>query len=436
MFFDPATFPESFQLAQFWISRLWWLWLFLALLFLAVSFWLSYINEYFKKSIGWVMLELRIPRELRKSPKAMEQVFMSIHGVRNSPSNVKEKWWDGEVTMWFACEMVSFGGELHFYIRIPEKHRNMIEAAIYAQYPDIEVAEAEDYIQRMPSTAEELRKNGYELFGNELVLAKPDAYPIKSYVDFEAIEEERQLDPISALLETIAKVKPQENIWIQILIRPRDDSWKKESEKLVQTLKEKTGKERIQTPAGTFVYTERTPGEVEVMKAVERTIAKPGFDSLVRYIYIATQETYNDGFARRGVFSAFNQYASESLNKFRHNTKAWTRTSFWHWPHLFPKRRKYARQERIYSSYRTRRMYDETFTGAVLKMKFFHWGIAARDRSRIVLNAEELATIYHPPTFIVLTGPLIKRVEARKVGPPAGLPIYGEGSEELPLEKK
>ena len=77
-------------------------------------------------------------------------------------------------------------------------------------------------------------------------------------------------------------------------------------------------------------------------------------------------------------------------------------------------------------------MYNETRTGALLTAQWYHLGFAARAASKMVLNAEELATIYHPPTTLVQTGPLIKRVEARKVGPPAGLLIYGEGEDPLP----
>lgn len=437
MSFDP-TYPLQLLFSIPILGDLWWLWLFLVVFFLARSIWLAYVQEHFKSEIKWVMLEMRIPRELRKTPKAMEQVFMSIHAVRNAPSpgNYGEKWWDGEVTLWFSCEIVSFGGELHFYIRIPDKHRNMIEAAVYAQYQDIEIVEVEDYLDRLPVSITELHKAGYELFGNELKLAKPDPYPIRTYVEFEAIEEEKQLDPISTILETLAKIKPQEHAWLQILIQPVDDSWRKKGEAMVKTLKEKTGKERVQTGTGTFIMTERSPGEVEVMKAVERNIAKPGFNTLIRYIYVSPKELYSDGFARRGIFSALNQYASESLNKFKHNTKAWTRASIWYWPHFFPKRRKVSRQERIYDYYRTRKIQDETFAGKAMRMKWFHWGISAQVEGHMVLNVEELATIYHPPTFVVLTGPLIKRVEARKVGPPAGLPIYGEVGEELPGIKK
>lgn len=41
-----------------------------------------------------------------------------------------------------------------------------------------------------------------------------------------------------------------------------------------------------------------------------------------------------------------------------------------------------------------------------------------------VMNIERLATIYHFPSSTVLTAPFIQRVESRRTGPPAGLPIF------------
>jgi hypothetical protein len=45
------------------------------------------------------------------------------------------------------------------------------------------------------------------------------------------------------------------------------------------------------------------------------------------------------------------------------------------------------------------------------------------------LNTESLATLFHPPTRMVLTAPHIERVESRKSGAPAGLAVYGEESD-------
>lgn len=431
MLYDPYAIIEFIA---FWFVDLWWLWSFVILFFLSRALWLSYIQERFKKTaINPILLELRMPREVKKNPRAMEQVLLAIHAVRNAPSNIEDKWWGGEVTLWFSLEVVSFGGEVHFFIRLPERHRNMVEAAFYAHYADIELIEMEeDYTLRFPSTMQELWRAGYQIFGNELILAKPDAFPIKTYNDFESSNEDWQLDPISSLLEIFVKVKPQEQVWLQILIRPADDTWKKEGERVMRELKEKSGRRQVQTPLGEFVMIDRSPGEIEVMKAVDKNLEKPGFETLIRYLYIAPQEIYSSNFGQRAVISGLNQYASETLNKFRHNVDAWTRASFWFWPHFFPKRRADARRERMYKNYLIRKMHDETFASAILGMKLFDWGIKGQRKGKYVLNTEEIATIFHPPTINVQTGPLIKRVEARKVGPPAGLPIYGDDEEKIP----
>lgn len=439
--FDFATFSNALNSVIGTVISFWWLWGFVILAILVPQIWLVYRQEHWRrKEIKWVFLELRIPREIKRPPRAMEQVFMSLHSMKNNQSGPKEKWLDGEVTMWFSAEIASFGGEIHFYFVTPDKHRNAVEAAFYAQYPDIEIVEvAEDYCGRMPATVEELQSRGYNIFGNELRLEKPDAYPIRTYFDFEVNVEEKELDPLSALLEMVAKVKPQETIWVQILFRPTvNDDWKKAGEELVQELKEKSKSEVI-TPTGKVTFTERSPGEMEIMKAVERNLSKPGFDTLIRYIYMAPNDIYSEGFARRGIYSAFNQYAVASLNQFKHNVKAWTRASWWYFPYFFPKRRKLTRQKRIYGKYLKRWIYDDPETPTLdrfFDIRAFHFGVGARKMGRMVLNAEELATIFHLPTRAVLTGPLIKRVESRKTGPPAGLPIYGEEGEELPGVQK
>ncbi len=435
--FDLVSFSNILNTVIGTVISFWWLWGFLILAVFVPQIWLTYRQELWRRTeIKWVFLELRIPREVRKTPRAMEQVFMSLHALRNNQASSKEKWWDGEVTMWFSAEIVSFGGELHFYLVTPAKHRNAVEAALYAQYSDLEIIEvSEDYCGRMPSGIEELHERGYEIFGNELRLAEPDAYPIRTYADFEAIAEEKELDPLSATLEMLAKIKPQETIWVQMLFRPTvNDDWKKAGEALVRELKEKA-KSEVVTPSGRFTFTERTPGEMDIMKAVERNLAKPGFDTLIRYIYIAPKEIFSEGFARRGIFSAFNQYAIQSLNQFKHNVKAWTRASWYFFPYFFPKRRKLTRQIRIYDNYKKRWIYDDPEAPSLEKflgMKPFHFGVGARKMGKMVLNAEELATIFHLPTIAILTGPLIQRAESKKTGPPAGLSIYGEEGEELP----
>ena len=288
---------EAIATLQAWILSLWWLWLFIALFLLARSLWLEYVQEHYKRSMKWTMIELRIPREVRKTPRAMEQVFLAIHAVRNSADDFQEIYWDGEVTMWFVCEAVSFGGEVHFYMRIPEVRRNHIEAAIYAQYTDIECVVVDDYIDRLPPTVREIKKAGYNLFGNELILQKPATYPLTSFVEFESMQTEKELDPVSTLLETLSRIKPQEHLWLQILLRPKVGNaiiqFVREGENELERLKEKTGKRQIFSPQfGQMVMIDRAPGEVELLKAVDRKTDKPVFDVVVRYVYISPKEMF------------------------------------------------------------------------------------------------------------------------------------------------
>ncbi|TSC77344.1 MAG: hypothetical protein G01um101433_638 [Parcubacteria group bacterium Gr01-1014_33] len=448
---DLFDFLTIFQSFQDWIVSLWWVWGGLILGLLAQSLWLAYAQDHYRK-YPVVLFELRIPREIRKTPRAMEQVFTTIQSIRNSAGNFEEKWIKGEVPEVFSCEIASFGGEVHFYMRGPKRHENMVKAALYGQYPDIEVEEVEDYVDRMPRTFEELSNAGYNIFGNELTLSKRakdrtmlDMYPIRTYIDFEAVDEIKELDPIAPLLELMGGIKPQEQVWLQIVLQPLVDEWPandyigrwlKKGEEEIDRIRRERGRSTIDPKTGAITFAIISPADQEILKAIDRTISKPAFWTVIRYIYIAPREIYSANFGQRGVYSALNQYAVETYNKFRHNYFAWTRTSMWYPPYLLPKMRAFARRERIYRSYRRRKTYDDKLMGRLFDLKFFHLGIQLYSQKwRFVMNTEELATIFHMPTYLALTGPFIKRVEARKVGPPAGLPIYGGEDEKLPGAK-
>lgn len=425
---------------------------FAVLLPLFTSTWLYYRREKFKKEeIKWILLELRIPREIRKSPKAMEQVLTSIWNLRNVASDLREKWWDGEVTLWFSLEIVSFGGETHFYVRMHRKYKDMIEAAFFSYYPDVEVTEVDDYVSRFPADIQEMYGHGYDLWGGEMLLNKPDAYPIRTYPEFEAPAEEKEYDPMSTFLEILSKLKKEEIVGIQILVAPMDDKdWRDKWAPLVDELRqakhEKTGPavgSRTDFPGGPLPAFEvvktdskdepgffksfmRTPGETDVLKAVENNLSKPAFDTLIRFVYLSPQPLFYDSYPRRGLRAAFNQYGAVDINSFKINYAVATRTRIWQWPHLFPKVRNEYRKQRMLYNYRHRIVPPDTFMGRLLTSHLFNWNFSSR---RFGMNTESIATVYHPPTYLTTTAPHIRRVESRKAGPPAGLAIYGEESE-------
>lgn len=424
----------------------WWFWVFILIGPLFTELWLFWKQETFKHHIDWTLLELRMPREVKKSPKAMEQVLAAFHSLRNAPSDFQDKYLTGEVTKWFSLELVSLGGEVHFFVRVPREHKEVVEAAFFSYYADLEVVEAdEDYVDRIPKNMKELYEGGYELWGTELILTKDEAYPIKSYIDFESEDEAKQYDPISLFLEVLGKVKREEFVGIQLEIAPEGDSWKKHGEHLIEELrgtkkegghgsgaelglefphilphfpvKATEGKEE----SGASRALSRTPGETDTLKAVEENLALPGFETVIRFIYTSPKELYSDGFARRGVVAGFNQYASNSLNSFALNQHTATRAKMWTWPHVFPERRVYLRRERILFNYRHREVPPHVEIGRRFLGRF----LDGEHSEHFILTTRSIATLFHPPTPPVLTAPHLRRIESRKAGPPSGLPIYG-----------
>src|SRR3989344_9360820 len=122
-----------------------------------------------------MVMEIVMPREIHRSPRAMEQVLLVVHSLRNIPNDVSEKWWDGEFTRSFTMEMVSFGGEIRFFIRFHFRHRPLVEAAFFSYYTDVELKEIDDYIDQFPANVDEMYRQGYDMWGSEMVLAREDA---------------------------------------------------------------------------------------------------------------------------------------------------------------------------------------------------------------------------------------------------------------------
>ena len=404
------------------LAASWWAILPLILLPVFLDFWLMAIRFKYILKIKWVLLEIKIPREILKTPKAMELVFAAVYSMHDSKKFV-DIWWKGEVQFWATFEMTGHAGGIRFYARIPAQFRNMIESAIYSQYPDIEIIEAEDYVDLLPAV---LPNKTYDLWGNNFILAKPNAYPIQTYPFFEDITKEKRLDPLAVIMEALSKTKEDEMSWLQLLVRPVDNSWKKEGEELVSKLiGRKTKKERtiledlgvflgnlIKAPFTPPVWPDGeqkegpatnlgslTPGERDVVAAVENKISKLGFESILRFVYIDKADAFTKSNVS-SVFGAMRQFTTQHLNGFKFHSPTTTKAD-----PPFKARKTYLRKRRIYDSYRWR---------------FFPFFL--KNNKLPILNTEELATIYHFPTTFV-EAPTLKHLDSKRGEPPAELPI-------------
>ncbi len=284
----------------------WWIIIPFLSFYVFLDAWLDFRRGQFVKGIKWRLLEIKVPKDILKTPKAMEQVFAAAHAVY-SGIEFWDKYFKGKLQNWMSFELVSIGGSVHFYLRLPTQFRNLMESSIYAQYPEAEIIEqASDYLDNLPKV---LPNNVYDLFGNDLVFAKDNCYPIRTYISFEENVEERRIDPISPVIEVLSRLKGEQQIWLQILIRPAGDDWQKAGGKVINKL---TGKKEetkptfvnkifgflkdlalapFQVPQGAAPKSEKsanpmaamTSGQKDVVENIEQKLAKIGFETL-RYV--------------------------------------------------------------------------------------------------------------------------------------------------------
>ena len=208
---------------------------------------MSYIQSKYIAAQEYILLEFKLPREIEKTPFAMEQIFSNLYLTAGETSFV-DRIWGGKVRAWFSFEIVSIEGAVHFFVWTRKALRNYFEAQIYANYPNVEIHEVEDY-------SKELYFNpGYNsLWGCDMIFNKPDPYPIKTYVDYglqnEMTEESMKVDPISPLIEFFSTMKKGEIMAMQIIIRAhrksrfpegmfeKEDKWKEDAKKEVEKIR-------------------------------------------------------------------------------------------------------------------------------------------------------------------------------------------------------
>lgn len=407
------------------MSSVWFLVLPFPLYFAFKEIWMDYVCSAFMGKIQYVLLEIIPPQNIEKSPKLMESLFLGMAGVMKTP-NVFEEFLDGFLTYRFSLELVSDEGMVHFFVRSPKQFRNLVEAHLYAQYPDIEIREVPDYTKEIPPA---IPNRMWDVWGADMELTGPDPLPIRTYKFFEEDITGTMIDPLAGLIEVMGKLGPNQKIWLQYVIKPLPETWaaKEGGKELVEKLAgrlnggAKSGwqiaKDDIgdifrnigtKVMGGELEFTSHnvekkdvqpvefrlTPGEKKVLEALEGNIGKNMFATKMRFLYLGRRENFTKDVIS-GFMGGIKQFSDLNLNGFKPQDASKTYANF-----VFKKSRLRFRQRRIFNRYLSRNMDGLTF----------------------VLSAEELATVFHMPDMAVKS-PFIQRVPAKSSGAPANLPI-------------
>ncbi|MDE2021815.1 MAG: hypothetical protein KGI71_02750, partial [Patescibacteria group bacterium] len=101
------------------------LWLPFLLIGGALALWLTWRRGEFIFSQKYILLEIKPPRNLVKTPLAMEAFLSSIH-LSPGESNWYAKWIKGGVRPFFSLEIASLEGRVHFFIWTRENFRRVI----------------------------------------------------------------------------------------------------------------------------------------------------------------------------------------------------------------------------------------------------------------------------------------------------------------------
>lgn len=416
--------PQNFSvLSLVWqIIKGWW-WLPLPfILFSVFKFqYLFFIRKRWDAKIEKILLEIKLPKEVLKPIKAMEYVFAGFHGIHD-PTNLREKWIDGQFQLALSLEIVSIDGEPHFFIRTPVPFRRHIESCIYSQYQEAEISLVDDYTKYVP---QDIPKKGWDLWGADMITTNENCYPIKTYQQFDEgkeAKEEKRIDPLSQLLEGMSTLRPGEQLWFQIIAKPIIDEipWTKKGkeivDKLVRRPAAKVPRPIVQEAAEVLIFgptpaapeqkelippeMKLTPGERIIVSAIEEKIGKFAFDCNIRFVYLGKEEV----FFRPNIripFGYFKALSTLNLNGLRPLRSTMTKIMW-----FLKGRRLFLRKRRMFRYYQKR------------WIPFF-----PRGGGTYVLNIEELATLFHFPGRTVAPAPTISRVEAKRSEPPPGLPV-------------
>jgi len=383
---------------------------------------MKHIQDKFWASADWVLLEIIPPKNIEKSPKPMEALFIGFCGAEKS-FNPIELYIEGAFTDYMSLEIVGDSGSVHFYIRTMKKYRHLVEAHLYAQYPDVEIVEVPDYVNDVPKV---IPNSQWDIWSSDLAFTKDNSYPIKTYPKFEESVTGKMIDPLAGLIEAMGKLGPNQKLWLQWIIQPTPTSWAaKTGRALAEKLKGRAKEEEnllemvLNDLADIFsnlfkalsepvdfskeakneeqpLEFRLSPGERDVLKAVEENLGKPQFFVRPRYAYVGRRENYDKGVGINAFFGAMRQFADENLNGLKPNT---TKTAAYH---IFVEARLRYLQRKQLRRYRDRSMDGEG--------------------GKLVMSSEELATVFHLPDMNVLA-PALTRIEAKRGGAPSNLPI-------------
>lgn len=322
---------------------------------------------------------------------AAESFFATVGGLK--PDHGFHAWLFGRHDE-LSFEIVVHNKEIRFYVTLPRKMQEVVMQQLSASYPDAYMEEVEDYNVFGPKST---------ILGSYLVLKRAHAFPIKSYRKMDR-------DPLNSLTNVLAKVPQGDGAALQFVVRSASRGWREHGLAIAgrmykgMSLEEAIkGGKKGKTDWGQITGFSKaedkkpeeqhrlSPLEEETVKGLEEKANKAGLDVCIRLI-VASDSPARAQTNMAAMINAFSQY-----NIYQYGNS---------FVKVVPGFKKRLVRRFIYRSF------DE--------------------KNRVVLNAEEMASLWHLPTPWTET-PNIKWLGARKGAAPSNVPTGPEMGGQLEL---
>ena len=360
------------------------------------------VNE-LKTSLGMQVLLVTVPKEVKPDEPSQntkqhiveqigvaEVLWSALGGLK--PQSGMANWFSGRSDQ-VSLEIVVQAGVISFYVAVPPNLRTFLEQQILSHYPHASIVEIADYNIFLPHGVTK---------GFYLKFARSSAFPIKTYLQLEA-------DSLNSITNALSKVKPEAGAAIQIVARSAKKSWRREGVRIASSMQQ--GKSLAQAgKGGSLAKTMRVMGEIfgssfsakkkddknktpephhlspleqELVKGLEQKASKAGLDVTIRLVASAPTELD----AQRYLSDVANSFAQFSIYEYGNRFEAYKPMSLDKFLHGFIHRR----------------------------LETSH---------KLVLNSEELASLYHFPLALTET-PNIRWLQSRGAPAPVNIPTQG-----------
>lgn len=290
----------------------------------------------------------------------------------------------------FAFEVVGQAGVVNLYASVPADLVEVVKQAVITAYPATRLEEVKDYNIFNPSSGID------GVAAGEMELKDKHAFPIATYQDI-------RRDTMQALLNSLSNLQKNDGLAVQILIRPANDSWRQEAADIADKKRQgkynnKKGYEIVaETLKQAAVALVKPPEEKKdedkkdisgleksVVDAIEEKTRHVGFETAIRIV--ASSATKSQAEANlANVVASFSLYNAPGKNGFKFVKSTNT---------------------------------PEDVTGFIMRA-------FPADRTKMVLNAVELATLFHFPDQSNIPTSQLGRQQSKQVDGPRNIPEEG-----------